>query len=150
MELWSAHNEKALIALDIRTMDESPLTAAEINLHLPSVRLAGVRGSAQVIECNESYIRRHPMGIIGVFFALKGEAFFYHPSGVETLRPGQAVFYDVDRPFIRGFHSGVEEMVLTIPARRFCRPVGRQAADTARRLQLPRRRSGEPPHARVG
>lgn len=114
MELWSAHNEKALIALDIRTMDESPLTAAEINLHLPSIRLARVRGSAQVIERNESYIRKHPMGIVGVFFALKGEAFFYHPGGFETLRPGQAVFYDVDRPFMRGFHSGVEEMVLTI------------------------------------
>lgn len=114
MEQWSAHNEKALIALDIRTMDEAPLTAAEINLHLPSIRLARVRGSAQVIERNESYIRKHPMGIVGVFFALKGEAFFYHPGGFETLRPGQAVFYDVDRPFMRGFHSGVEEMVLTI------------------------------------
>lgn len=114
MAQWSAHNEKALIALDIRTMDEAPLTAAEINLHLPSIRLARVRGSAQVIERNESYIRKHPMGIVGVFFALKGEAFFYHPGGFETLRPGQAVFYDVDRPFMRGFHSGVEEMVLTI------------------------------------
>lgn len=115
LELWSAHNEKALIALDIRTMDESPLTAAEINLHFPSIRLARVRGSAQVIERNEGYIRKHPMGVIGVFFALKGEAFFYHPGGIETLRPGQAVFYDADRPFMRGFHSGVEEMVLTIP-----------------------------------
>jgi AraC-like DNA-binding protein len=115
MELWSIHNSKALIALDIRTMDESPLTAAEINLHFPSIRLAQVRGSAQVIERNERYIQKHPMDVVGVFFALKGEAFFYYPGGFETLRPGQAVIYDADRPFMRGFHGGVEEMVLTIP-----------------------------------
>ncbi|MFD1211778.1 helix-turn-helix domain-containing protein [Arthrobacter sp. GCM10027362] len=115
MELWSMHNAKALIALDIRTMDESPLTATEINLHFPSIRLAQVRGSAQVIERNEKFIRKHPMDVIGVFFALKGEAFFYYPGGFETLRPGQAVIYDADRPFMRGFHRGVEEMVLTIP-----------------------------------
>ena len=115
VELWSIHNAKALIALDIRTMDDSPLAAAEINLHFPSIKLAQVRGSAQVIERNERYIRRHPMDVIGVFFALAGEAFFYYPGGFETLRPGQAVIYDADRPFMRGFHRGVEEMVLTIP-----------------------------------
>ncbi|MGW6172605.1 helix-turn-helix domain-containing protein [Arthrobacter sp. NPDC055138] len=115
MELWSIHNSKALIDLDIRTMDESPLAAAEINLHFPSLRLAQVRGSAQVIERNQRYIRKHPMDVVGVFFALKGEAFFYYPGGFETLRPGQAVIYDADQPFKRGFHGGVEEMVLTIP-----------------------------------
>lgn len=115
VELWSIHNAKALIALDIRTMDDSPLTAAEINLHFPSIRLAQVRGSAQVIERSERYIRKHPTGVIGVFFALRGEAFFYYPGGFETLRPGQAVIYDADQPYMRGFHKGVEEMVLTIP-----------------------------------
>ncbi|MDQ4489261.1 AraC family transcriptional regulator [Sinomonas sp. ASV486] len=115
VELWTIHNAKALIALDIRTMDDSPLTAAEINLHFPSIKLAQVRGSAQVIERNEPYIRKHPTEVIGVFFALKGEAFFYYPGGFETLRPGQAVIYDADQPYMRGFHRGVEEMVLTIP-----------------------------------
>ncbi|GAB2745708.1 AraC family transcriptional regulator [Sinomonas soli] len=115
MELWSVHNARALIDLDIRTMDEAPLDAAEVNLHFGSVKLAQVRGSAQVIERSEAYIRKHPMGVIGVFFALRGEAFFYYPGGFEALRPGQAVLYDADRPFMRGFHRGVEEMVLTIP-----------------------------------
>lgn len=115
VELWEVHNAKALIALDIRTMDDSPLAAAEINVHFPSVKLAHVRGSAQVVERNERFIRKHPMDVIGVFFALRGEAFFYYPGGFETLKPGQAVIYDADRPFMRGFHRGLEEMVLTIP-----------------------------------
>ncbi|AMM34370.1 AraC family transcriptional regulator [Sinomonas atrocyanea] len=115
LELWSAYNARALIDLDIRTMDDSPLAATEVNLHFAAVRLARVRGSAQVIERSESYIRKHPMDLIGVFFALKGEAFFYYPGGFEALRPGQAVIYDADQPFMRGFHRGVEEMVLTVP-----------------------------------
>lgn len=115
VELWEIHNAKALIALDIRTMDDSPLAAAEINLHFPSIKIAHVRGSAQVVERNERFIRKHPMDVIGVFFALEGEAFFYYPGGFETLKPGQAVIYDADRPFMRGFHRGLRELVLTIP-----------------------------------
>ncbi|GLB65819.1 AraC family transcriptional regulator [Arthrobacter mangrovi] len=115
MELWAHHNAKALISLDIRTMDEAPLCAAEVNLHLPTLQLAHVKGSPQIVERNEKYIRQNPMDVIAVFFALEGEAFFYYQGGLEALRPGQAVMYDVDRPFMRGFSSGVREMVLTIP-----------------------------------
>lgn len=115
VQLWEHHNAKALIALDIRTMDEQPLQAAEINLHFPSLKFASVKGSAQVVERNEAFIRRHPMNSVAVFFALEGEAFFYHQGGFQSLRPGQAVIYDVDRPFMRGFSRGLREMVLTIP-----------------------------------
>ncbi|NVN00507.1 AraC family transcriptional regulator [Arthrobacter sp. SDTb3-6] len=115
VHLWEHHNAKALIALDIRTMDEQPLQAAEINLHFPSLKFASVRGSAQVVERNEAFIRRHPTNSVAVFFAIEGEAFFYYQGGFESLRPGQAVIYDVDRPFMRGFSRGLREMVLTIP-----------------------------------
>ncbi|MCG2620805.1 AraC family transcriptional regulator [Arthrobacter sp. I2-34] len=115
MQLWAHHNAKALISLDIRTMDEQPLQAAEINLHFPSLKFAEVKGSAQVVERNERYIRQNPMDVIAVFFALEGEAFFYHQGGHESLKPGQAVIYDADRPFMRGFSRGLREMVLTIP-----------------------------------
>lgn len=115
LHLWEHHNAKALIALDIHTMDEQPLQAAEINLHLPSLKFASVRGSAQVVERTEAFIRRHPMNSVAVFFALEGEAFFYYQGGFEALKPGQGVIYDVDRPFMRGFSSGLREMVLTIP-----------------------------------
>jgi AraC-like DNA-binding protein len=115
MELWAHHNAKALIPLDIRTMDDAPLQAAEMNLHFPSLTLAHVKGSPQVIERNEKYIRQNPTEAVAVFFALEGDAFFYYQGGLECLKPGQAVMYDVDRPFMRGFSRGVREMVLTIP-----------------------------------
>jgi len=115
MHLWAHHNSKALIPLDIRTMDDVPLEASEVNLHFPSLKFAQVKGSAQVVERSERFIRQNPMDSIAVFFALEGEAFFYYGDGCESLRPGQAVIYDADRPFMRGFCKGVRELVLTIP-----------------------------------
>ncbi|WP_427004451.1 AraC family transcriptional regulator [Pseudarthrobacter sp. H2] len=115
VQLWEHHNSKALISLDIRTMDEAPLQASELNMHFPSLKFAQVRGSAQVVERNERFIRQNPTDVIAIFFALEGEAFFYYGDGHESLKPGQAVIYDADRPFMRGFCKGLHELVLTIP-----------------------------------
>lgn len=115
LELWEHHNAKALIPLDIRTIDESPLQAREVSLRYGSLRFAGVSGSAQVVERNERFIRQHPTDVVAIFFALEGETFFFHRDGNETLKPGQAVIYDADLPFMRGFSQGLRELVLTIP-----------------------------------
>ncbi|MET1155206.1 helix-turn-helix domain-containing protein [Arthrobacter sp.] len=115
VQLWEHHNSRALISLDIRTMDEAPLRASEVNLHFPSLKFAEVKGSAQVVERNERFIRQNPTDVIAVFFALEGEAFFYYGDGHESLKPGHAVIYDADRPFLRGFSKGLHELVLTIP-----------------------------------
>jgi AraC-like DNA-binding protein len=115
VQLWESHNAKALISLDIRTLDESPLHASEVNLQFPSLRLAQVQGTAQIVERSESFIRENPTDVVAVFFALAGDAFFYHRGGHEFLKPGQAIMYDADLPFMRGFARGLQELVLTIP-----------------------------------
>ncbi|MFI8411562.1 AraC family transcriptional regulator [Paeniglutamicibacter gangotriensis] len=115
LELWEHHNAKALLPLDIRTIDDSPLRARELSLRYGSLRFAGVRGSAQVVERNERFIRQHPTGVVAICFALEGETFFFHRDGNESLKPGQAIIYDADLPFMRGFSKGLKELVLTIP-----------------------------------
>ena len=115
VQLWENHNAKALISLDIRTIDESPLHAAEVNLQFPSLRLAQVQGTAQIVERSETFIRQNPTDVVAIFFALAGDAFFYHRSGHESLKPGQAIMYDADLPFMRGFAEGLHELVLTVP-----------------------------------
>ncbi|MHA6800170.1 AraC family transcriptional regulator [Bounagaea algeriensis] len=115
VRLWEHHNARALIPLDIRTIDESPLQAREINLHLPHLSLAQVNGSPQIVERSESFIGDNPRDAVAVYFATQGEAFFFHRGGTESLRPGQAIMYDTDLPFTRGFARGLEELVLTIP-----------------------------------
>jgi AraC-like DNA-binding protein len=37
------------------------------------------------------------------------------------LKPGQAVLYDADQPFVRGFARGLRELVLTIPREEYVR-----------------------------
>lgn len=119
LELWEHHNAKALISLDIRTLDESPLEATEVNLYFPTLRFARVKGTAQVVERSASFIRHNPTDVVAIFFALEGEAFFYHRDGHENLKPGQAIMYDADLPFMRGFSKGLQELVLTIPRDEF-------------------------------
>ena len=45
VELWERHNGRALIPLDIRTLEEAPMEAAQSNLILPSMRMANVNGT---------------------------------------------------------------------------------------------------------
>lgn len=119
VQLWEGHNARALIPLDIRTIDARPMRSRQTNLHLPAIRVADVSGTSQIVERSEAFISEHPTGMIAVFFAIEGEAFFFHRGGQLSLRPGQAVVYDADRPFVRGFSRGLREVVLTVPRARF-------------------------------
>lgn len=119
VQLWEGHNARALIPLDIRTLDDQPMRSRQTNLQLPSIRMADVTGTSQIVERSESFINDHPTGVVAFFFALEGEAFFFHRGGHLTLQPGQAVLYDADLPFTRGFSRGLREVVLTIPREQF-------------------------------
>lgn len=121
IDYWEDHNTQALIGYDIRTVEGGPLNAEEHNLFLPTARLAKVHGSSQLVERSEAGIRRHPTGDVAIFFTLSGDAFFYHSTGILTLRAGQAVLCDADQPFVRGFTGGVHELVATIPREEFTR-----------------------------
>jgi AraC-like DNA-binding protein len=113
--LWEDHNRAALIGLRCRMLSEKPFDGAEQNLQLDTVHLARVKGSAHVVERPADVIRRSPSDAIAVYFAVAGEAFFYSDDGVLTLRPGQALICDADRPFMRGFARGLEELAVKVP-----------------------------------
>ncbi|MFJ7045397.1 hypothetical protein ACIQVC_18580 [Streptomyces sp. NPDC101112] len=55
---------------------------------------------------------------------MAGEAFFHHDDGVLTVQPGQILMCDADRPFIRGFSLGLEELVLKLPHQLFAEVTG--------------------------
>lgn len=100
---WEEHNAHALIGLRCHTLGAVTLDATELNLQLEQLHLARVRGNAHVVERPLEVIRSHPADAIAVYLTLVGEAFFYHDDGVRTLRPGQVLICDADRPFMRGF-----------------------------------------------
>jgi AraC-like DNA-binding protein len=115
IELWEDHNRDALIGLRCRLLGDAPFDGTELNLHLDRVHLARVRGTSHVVERPAEVVRRNPADAIAVYLTLVGEAFFYHDGGVLTLRPGQALICDADRPFMRGFSHGLEEIAIKVP-----------------------------------
>lgn len=124
VEQWEAHNARALIPLDIRTIDGRPLHSEETNLHLPAVRMASVYGTSQIVERSEKFIQNNPTEVMAIFFATEGDSFFFHRGGHISLQPGQALLYDADQPFLRGFNHGFREHVLTISKQRFQEAIG--------------------------
>ncbi|MGK5440476.1 helix-turn-helix domain-containing protein [Micromonospora sp. URMC 105] len=128
--LWEHHNAHALIGLRCHTLGEAPFEGAELNLQLHQMHLARVRGNAHVVERPAEVIRRHPADAVAVYLTLVGEAFFYHNDGVFTLRPGQALICDADRPFMRGFSRGLEELAIKVPRALFRELTGLDSLDT--------------------
>jgi AraC-like DNA-binding protein len=113
--LWEDHNRDALIGLRCHVLSEAPFVGVEVNRQLDRMHLARVRGSSHVVERPAEVIRKDPADSIAVYLAVVGEAFFYHDDGVVTLRPGQALICDADRPFMRGFSHGLEELAIKVP-----------------------------------
>lgn len=124
VDLWESHNADQLIGLRCRTLAATALEATEINVRLDRVQLARVRGSSHVVERDAAMVRQRPAESVALFFTLVGEAFYYHDDGVLTLQPGQLLLCDADRPFLRGFSRGLEELVLKIPRDVFAEVTG--------------------------
>ena len=116
---WEDHNRNALIGLRCRMISEVPFEGVELNLQLDRLHLARVRGTSHVVERPAEVVRKSPSDSIAVYLTVFGEAFFYHENGVVTLRPGQALICDADRPFLRGFSHGLEELAVKVPRSTF-------------------------------
>jgi AraC-like DNA-binding protein len=110
VELWETHNATALIGLDVQASE--PLSATELNLHMPRVDLARVRGSAHVVRRTRNVIERSPANAIAVYLTLRGDAWFECADRTYALRPGNVLVCDTDLPFARGFRHGLEELVV--------------------------------------
>jgi AraC-like DNA-binding protein len=124
VELWESHNAAALIGLRCRTLTAAVLEATEINVQLERIHLARVRGTSHLVERDQALIRHRPADSVALFFSLAGEAFFYHNDGVRVVQPGEMLMCDADRPFLRGFSQGLEELVVKVPRDVFAEVTG--------------------------
>lgn len=115
VELWEEHNARALVSLECRTLNESPLEATETNLQLGELHFAHVAANPHVVERSSRHIATSPTDGVALYFTLFGESFFYYKDGVHLLRPGGLLVCDINEPFMRGFAHGLEEFALRIP-----------------------------------
>ncbi|PUB28666.1 AraC family transcriptional regulator [Promicromonospora sp. AC04] len=131
IELWEEHNADALVALQCRMPEGAALEASEANLQLDRLHLAHVEANPHAVERTARTVRTRPTESVALYFTLVGEAVFYHDDGVRMLRPGQLLVCDADRPFLRGFSQGLEELAIKVPYEVF-RSVGGTVPRTAR------------------
>ncbi len=124
IELWEIHNAAALIGLSCHTTGPDSLEATELNLRIDQVHLARVAGSAHVVERTAGVIRRTPADAIAVYLTLRGDAWFEDEGGRRTLRPGNVLICDADRPFARGFARGLQELAIKVPRLAFTESTG--------------------------
>jgi len=113
--LWEQHNARSLVGLRARTLGDAPFQGVELNLNLPTLQLARVRGTPHVVERDHRHIAEHPADGVVAYFILRGTGHFNHRGGREGLSAGQGILCDVDQPFSRDLSAGVDELAVKFP-----------------------------------
>lgn len=130
VELWERHNAEALIALACRPPASTAFAAAEVNLQLTRAHLARVRGSRHLVERGADMVEARPADAIAVYVTILGEAVFEQDGHRRVLRPGQLLVCDADRPFVRGFGHGLDELAVKVPRPEFTQLTSRTTVRT--------------------
>lgn len=115
IKLWEEYNEEELFGLRCSTLSDRSIMATQTNVELDHLRLTHIYGNEHVIERNVSSIRDHPVDSVMLCLLLKGNAFLYHRNGCDTLSAGDAVVYDANRPFMYGFATDMEQVIVEVP-----------------------------------
>ena len=121
---WERHNASELIELRCQVQPDLPFRAREVNVHLTDVHMAHVLGTAHAVTRDAAIVAERPANAIAVYAALRGDALLEYDGGRRIVRPGQVLVCDVDRPFLRGFGHGLEELAVKVPRGPFAQITG--------------------------
>lgn len=127
---WEAHNTASLIALRCDTPQDRQFEAMEINLQLPRVHLALVRGTPHDVDRGPVLIESHPADAIVIYAGLRGEALLEQDGRRQVIQPGRLIICDADRPFLRGFGHGLLELAIKVPRQSFTELTGRTTLES--------------------
>lgn len=123
--LWQEHLSRSLLELRCRSLKPAEFEGTTINLQLTHTLLGhNETATPAVIERRPKMIRQCPADAIVMQFVLAGEAFIFHDDGIRTVRPGQLLVSDADRPFIGGFSAGYRELLLKVSRHAFHQNTG--------------------------
>jgi AraC-like DNA-binding protein len=149
VELWEDHNLQELFHLQCRPLGGSPLEATMVKRAVGGLQLARIQGTPHLVERSTASVRSQPSDSIALYLTLKGEALFYHEDAVRAVRPGQLLICDVDRPFLRGFSQGLEELAITVPRETFRAITGEAGVETPRLMEFAQGTAGARTLARL-
>jgi AraC-like DNA-binding protein len=112
---WEDYNADALVGLTCITYQPDGLLARQLNLDLHGFRVAEIAGNPHAVERAPGKVRSQPKDATFVSMVIGGDSFFYHSGGCMTLRPGDTVVYDTDRPYLVGFGGSMRQLLVDIP-----------------------------------
>jgi AraC-like DNA-binding protein len=144
---WERHNAQELVELACRVPTNVPFRAKEVNLQLERLHLARVRGTPHAVVRDKPMVANRPGDAILIYAALRGEALWEYAGSRCVVRPGQLLVCDVDRPFLRGFGHGLEELAVKVPRDAFAEITGMSTVDAP--IVLDGAGAGANPYARA-
>lgn len=121
---WERHNAESLIELACQVPEGEPFRGREVNLQLGQLHLALVSGSPHAVVRDEPMVAARPADAVAVYAALRGDALVDIGGRRRVVHPGQMLVCDVDRPFVRGFGHGLEELAVKVPRSAFAALTG--------------------------
>ncbi|OBG19745.1 AraC family transcriptional regulator [Mycobacterium sp. 852002-51057_SCH5723018] len=117
---WQEYISHALLDLRCRSLKPAEFEGTTVNLQLAHTLLAHNKtATPTVVERRPKMIRQCPADAIVLQFVLAGEVFVFHNDGIRTVRPGQLLVCDADKPFIGGFSAGYKELMLKVSRHAF-------------------------------
>jgi hypothetical protein len=147
VDQWEQHNARALIELSCAVPAGARFTGREVNLQLDHVHLAHVTATPHQVARDRELITSRPADAIAVYAALRGDALIEYDGRRHVVHPGQLLVCDVDRPFVRGFGHGLEELAVKVPRDAFAAQTGLATLDAP--LVLDARHPDDNPYARA-
>lgn len=130
VDMWEQHNARALIEISCGVPRNERFTAREVNLQLDRIHLAHVTATPHKVARDRELIRERPADAIAVYAALRGDAIVEYDGTRQVVHPGQLLVCDVDRPFVRGFGHGLEELAVKVPRDAFAAHTGKTTLAT--------------------
>lgn len=112
---WEHYHADAVVGLTCSTYDERGLLARASRMDIGGCLISEIAGNAHVIERSQRLVDTHPKDSTFISLLTEGDAFFYHPSGLLRMRPGDAVIYSADRPYLFGFGSNMRQLMVDLP-----------------------------------
>lgn len=141
---WERHNADELIEIDVRSPADTDFRGRELNLVLDRTSMARVWGTPHEVARDSRLISERPADAIAVFVGLRGDCLVEYDGRRQVVRPGQIMLCDTDRPFVRGFGHGLEELALRVPRADFAELTGMDTVRSPIVLD-----AGEDPYARA-
>ncbi|SEQ94361.1 transcriptional regulator, AraC family [Faunimonas pinastri] len=115
IEYWEAYNVASLSGVRCSTHAADGLRVSADHYDRNGFRISDIRGEQHIVERTPEIMKRQPLDSLFACLLLEGDAFFFQGEHCLTLRAGDLLVYDADRPFLYGFTRRMRQILIELP-----------------------------------